>query len=99
MIPLILNTNFIKRIENWFSIGFELESPWMGIYSPYHYKMLNLQYDGKSETYIYPTTKSWNNPEDPLLSLNFASALQIQTKLPKLHQTPTKTIHHLLIHL
>ena len=36
------------RIENWLSIGFELEFPWLGTYSHNRYTMVNLQYDGKS---------------------------------------------------
>ena len=37
-----------KKIKNWLSIGFELESPWLGTYFHNHYIMLNLQYDGES---------------------------------------------------
>ena len=35
-------------IENWLSIGLELQSPWLGTYSHNHYTMFNLQYDGES---------------------------------------------------
>ena len=33
------------RIKTWLSIGFELESPWLGTYSHNIYTMFNLQYD------------------------------------------------------
>ena len=36
------------RIENWLSIGFELEFFWLGTYSHNDYIMFNLQYDGAS---------------------------------------------------
>ena len=49
------------RIENWLSIGFELEFPWLGAYSHNHYTMFNLQYDGESKSFIYPSSKSSNN--------------------------------------
>ena len=35
-------------IENWLSIGFELEIPWLWTYSHNHYTMSNLQYDEES---------------------------------------------------
>ena len=31
------------KIENWLSIGFEMEYPWLGTYSQNHYTMFNLQ--------------------------------------------------------
>ena len=33
------------KIENWLSIGFEVESLWLGTYSHNHYTRFNLQYD------------------------------------------------------
>ena len=36
------------KIENWLSIGSELESPWLAAYSHNNYTRFNLQYDGES---------------------------------------------------
>ena len=35
------------RIENWVSIGFELESSWLGTYSHNHYTIFSLEHDGE----------------------------------------------------
>ena len=40
------------KIENWLSIGFELESSWLETYSHNHYTMFNLPYDGETYNYL-----------------------------------------------
>ena len=89
MTPLILNTNFIKRESK---IGYQQVSnwnppDWEPTYSHNHYNMFNLQYDS---IFIYPSSKSWNNPGESSLPLNCASALKIHTQRPEQHQIPTK---------
>ena len=46
------------RIENWLPIGFELGFPWLRAYSHNRYTIFNLQYDGESQTFLYPSSKS-----------------------------------------
>ena len=72
-----------RRIKNWLSISFKLGSPWMRTCSHNHCTMFNIQYDGESESSIYPSSKSWNNPGDLSLPLNCASTLKIHTQSPK----------------
>ena len=69
------------RTEYCLSIGCELGSPWLAAYSHNHHNIFNLQCDGESWTFIfiYPSSKSWNNPADTSLPLNCASALKIHT--------------------
>ena len=72
-----------KRFENCLSIGFKLASPWMGAYSYNHYTMFNLRYDAEFQTFLYSSSKSWNNPGDPSFPLNCKSALNIYTQRPR----------------
>ena len=82
------------RIENWLSIGFELGIPWLRIYSHNHYTMHGLLLISWMRSLkllsIYQYSKSWKNPGDISLPLNWTSAFKIHTQCPELHQTPTK---------
>ena len=69
------------RIENWLTIGLELGSPdWaFTAYSHNHYTMFDLHYDGDYD-FMYPSSKSCNNPGELSLPFNCASTLKIHTQ-------------------
>ena len=81
---LILNTNFVKEE---LKIGYlEVSNREPHDLEPTvitYYAMVYLQYDGESQTFIYPSSKSKDNPGDLSPSLNCASSLKIHTQRPE----------------
>ena len=73
------------RIENWLSIGFELDSPpWLGNYSHANYTMLSFSMMGSLKVLYRPIFKvDCYSPGDLSLPLNCASALKIHTQRPE----------------
>ena len=39
--------------------------------------------NGESKSFIYPSSKSWHNPEDISLPLNHARALKVHSQRPE----------------
>ena len=76
------------RIENWLSIGFELECSWLGIRSHNHRlgnkwvevpllgTCCSANNGGSLKKFIYPSIKPWNNPGDISPTWKCASVLK-----------------------
>ena len=77
------------EIENWLPIGYNLGSSWLGTCSHNGYTMFISSWEELSG-FIYPSIKSWNNPENISLSWNYASVLKSYTHQPDYHQSPIK---------